>query len=86
MNVMVSIPDDFVPASSVGPDLSRQMLEAYAVENYRLERMSLGKIAELLGLSIDQTNAFLKERKIPLNYGLEDLERDRRTMEEFLKR
>lgn len=86
MDVTVSIPDNFVPPSEASDDISRQMLEAYALENYRQERMSLGRIAELLGLTVDQTHAFLKEHNVPLNYDEDDLARDRRTIEMFLKK
>lgn len=86
MEVTVSIPDSLVPPSEVGGDVSRQMLEAYAIENYRQEKMSLGRVAELLELSTDETHAFLKEHKVPLNYDTEDLARDRRTIEMFLKK
>ncbi|HLA96468.1 MAG TPA: UPF0175 family protein [Pyrinomonadaceae bacterium] len=86
MEITVSIPDKFIPVSMGDTDLSRQMLEAYAIENYRQEKMSLGQIAELLGLSIDATHAFLKDHRTSLNYDREDLARDRRTIDMFLKR
>ncbi len=86
MEVTVSIPDKFIPVNEPGGDLPRQMLEAYAIENYRREKMSLGRIAEFLELSIDETHAFLKEHKVPLNYDTEDLARDRRTIDIFLKK
>jgi hypothetical protein len=38
MEVTVSIPDGFVPAYSSDNELARQMLEAYAIENYRQDR------------------------------------------------
>jgi predicted HTH domain antitoxin len=84
MEVTVSIPDKFVPPSELDSDVSRQVLEAYAIESYRQEKMSLGQLAELLGLSIDQANAFLKEHRIPLNYDLDDLDEDRKSVELFL--
>ncbi|MGD9563173.1 MAG: UPF0175 family protein [Pyrinomonadaceae bacterium] len=86
MEITVSIPDNFIPPTDAGEDVSRQMLEAYAIENYRQEKMSLGRVAELLELTIDQTHAFFKEHKVPLNYDEEDLARDRRTLEMFLKK
>lgn len=86
MEITISIPDNFVPSTEASEDVSRQMLEAYAIENYRQEKMSLGRVAELLNLSIDETHAFLKEHNIPLNYDEEDLARDRRTIEMFLKK
>ena len=84
MEVKVSIPNKFVPPSDVEGDVSRQVLEAYAIESYRQEKMSFGQVAELLGLSIDGANSFLKEHKIPLNYDLEDLDDDLKAVELFL--
>ncbi len=86
MEVTISIPDKFVAAAGASSDVSRQMLEAFAIENYRQEKMSLGQIAELLGLSVDEANAFLKQHKIPLNYDLADLAEDRRAIERFVHR
>jgi len=86
MEVTVSIPDKFVLPTRPDSDLSRYVLEAYAIESYRQENMSLGQIAEMLGFSIDETHAFLKEHNTPLNYDREDLARDRRTVEMFLKK
>ncbi|MGB7201945.1 MAG: UPF0175 family protein [Pyrinomonadaceae bacterium] len=86
MEITVSIPDSFVPPSMADDEVSREMLEAYAIENYRQEKMSLGRIAELLALSIDEANAFLKSHGVPLNYTEEDLEADRRAVEMFLSK
>lgn len=86
MEVTVSIPDRFIPPTIPDSDLSRDVLEAYAIESYRQERMSLGQIAEMLGLSTDETHAFLKEHNTPLNYELEDLARDSQTVELFLNK
>lgn len=86
MNVTISIPDKFIPVAADSGTVSREMLEAYAIEGYRQERMSLGRVAELLELTIDETHAFLKEHNVPLNYDEEDLARDRRTIELFLSK
>lgn len=86
MEVTISIPDKFVAAAGASADVSRQMLEAFAIENYRQEKMSLGQIAELLELSIDEANAFLKKHRIPLNYDFNDLEQDRRAIEMFIRK
>jgi predicted HTH domain antitoxin len=84
MEVTVSIPDKFIPAAVDDSEVSRQMLEAYAIEGYRQESLSIGQIAEILGFSIDETNAFLKEHKVPLNYSFEDLDADTASVELFL--
>ncbi len=86
MEITVSIPDQFILTSAPASTLSREMLEAYAIENYRQEKMSLGRVAELLGLSIDETHAFFKEHAVPLNYDMDDMARDLRTIEMFLKK
>lgn len=86
MEVTISIPDKFAGTLSEQKNISRQMLEAYAVENYRQEKMSFGQIAELLGLSVDETNIFLKKHRVSLNYDFEDLEEDRKSIEMFLKK
>lgn len=86
MEITISIPDKFIPAEDVDGDISRQILEAYAIQNYREEKMSLGRIAELLDLSIDEAHGFLKEHNIPSNYDWKDLTRDRRTLEILFKK
>ena len=86
MDVTVSIPDKFIPVTGPDVDISRRMLEAYAIENYRQVRLSLGQLSELLDLSIDEANAFLKEHQVPLNYTMDDLDADLRAVEMFLKK
>ncbi len=81
MQITVSIPDGFIPPYSGDDDLACQMLEAYAIENYRQEIISLGRLAEILGLSIDEANGLLKMHNVPLLYNQDDMERDRRTIE-----
>ena len=81
MEITVSIPDGFIASYSSDDDLARQMLEAYAIENSRQEIISIGRFAEILGLSIDEANGLLKKHKVPSLYDREDMERDRRTLE-----
>lgn len=86
MDVTVTIPDKFIPPSIPDEEISRDMLEAYAIENYRQLKMSLGQLSELLDLSIDEANALLKRHNVPLSYTREDLETDRQAVEEFLNK
>lgn len=85
MEITVSIPDSLVPAGETKDILARKVLEAYAIQNYRQEMISLGRLAEILDMSIDEANGFLKEHNVPSNYNLDDLVRDRRTLEMFLE-
>lgn len=42
MKVVITVPDKLAEILSEREDLSRQMLEAFALENYRREKLSLG--------------------------------------------
>jgi len=81
MNVAVTVPDKFIENQQ---EISRRMLEAFAVESYRQEKWSFGQVAEFLGFSIDEANEFLKKHRVPLNYSFDDLEKDRKAIEKFL--
>lgn len=86
MDVIISIPDKLVASLSERRNLPRRMLEAFALESYRQERLSLGQVAELLGFSIDEANAFLKQNRVPLNYDVEDMKQDEQAIEMFLQK
>ena len=86
MKVVVTVPDKLVEELAEREDLARQMLEAFALENYRREKLSLGQVAELLGFSIDEANALLKKHCVPTHYTLEDMKRDEAAIEMFLKK
>jgi predicted HTH domain antitoxin len=59
-----------------GQSLSRAAVEALALEGFRREALSLGQVAELLGVSIDQANGFLKLHGVAGDYTADDLRRD----------
>ncbi|MGI8468833.1 MAG: UPF0175 family protein [Pyrinomonadaceae bacterium] len=84
MEITISIPDKFVGGAEQSREISRQMLEAFAIESYRQEKLSLGGLAELLGFSVDEANAFLKQHRVPLNYDFEDFQEDQKTIETLL--
>ena len=85
MQVTVNIPDAIAEEiEQNGKNASRELLEAFAVEEYRAERLSSGQVSELLGLSFWETEEFLKERGAYLHYDLEDLEQDRKALRNLL--
>ncbi len=59
---------------------SRRVLECFAIHEYRCGRLSHRQVGEVLGMDRWQTDSFLCERKVPLNYSIEDLEADRATL------
>ncbi len=55
----------------------------YALKLYQNKEISLGKAAELSSLSIWELLEKLSQKKIPLNYDLEDLKNDFERVEEL---
>lgn len=80
-HVTILLPDELLAAfSAQGQDLSRAALEALALEAYRSRKISALLLRQLLGFQTRmQVDGFLKDRGVELEYGLEDLERDRET-------
>ncbi len=56
-----------------------------ALELYREGRLSLGKAAEMAGLSLREFLYEMRVRGVPLNYDLEELGEDLKTVGELLK-
>jgi predicted HTH domain antitoxin len=65
---------------------SRRVTEDAAVEEYRAGRLSQRQVGEMLGFDYWQTEHFLGDRKVPLNYSLADLQSDRVALDEVLPR
>ena len=86
MQVTINLPDDVINVfASNGENIERKILEATALEGYRSGRLSQALVRRMLGFATDmQVDAFLKEHDVPLNYTIEDLEQDRRTLEKLL--
>ena len=61
-------------------DLPRATLEALAIESYRQEKISLGFLAEMLGMGVLEADAWLAQRGVPRNYSIEDYEADLRDL------
>jgi predicted HTH domain antitoxin len=70
-----------------GGDLSRAALEALAIQGYRAGKLGWFQVGRLLGISDRwDVERWLADRKVDLNYGKEDLEEDRRTIDELLRK
>lgn len=85
MNIELQIPDEVARILSTEyADLPRAAMEALALDGYRSNRLSDGQLRQMLGFSSRmQVHAFLKERGVPLNYSLADLELDRETSKDL---
>lgn len=80
MEVTFNLPDEIVNDLQGGVDVSHQILEALVLERYLRQEISLGKLSELLGLSLSQAEFFLDQHNARLPYTSEMLEEDRRSM------
>jgi hypothetical protein len=87
MQVTVEMPDQVARQWGETPDaVGRRVLEDAAVERYRAGRLSQRQVGAMLGLDYWQTDAFLTERGVPLNYSSTDLAADNATLEKILSR
>lgn len=87
MQFTVEMPDQCARQWGDTPDaVGRHVLEDAAIERYRTGRLSHRQVGDLLGLDYWQTEAFLKQRGVPLNYSPADLDADRATLDNILDR
>jgi hypothetical protein len=67
MEVTLHIPDDVAKRlCAAGGDVSRHVLEAFALEGYREQTLTLYQVSEMLGLSRVETEDFLGRHHVPL--------------------
>lgn len=67
------IPDNVIEQSNMTPD---ELMLEFAVFLYQRERLSLAQAARLAGLDRTVFQQALKERHIPLNFSIEDLQQE----------
>ena len=87
MQVTVKMPDQVARQWGETPDaVGRHVMEDAAIEGYRAGRLSHRQVGEMLGLDYWQTETFLKERGVPVNYSAADLDADNATLDKILAR
>ena len=81
MEVRIQIPDDVAAQIQTnGGDLSRSVLEGYALEGYKSGQLSAYQVQELLGFETSmEVDGFLKSHGVYLDYTEQDLEEDTAT-------
>ena len=81
MQIAVELPEDIVEIlKAAWRDLPGGVLEAVAV-GYRGGALNRDEVARVLGLSLWDTEAFLRELQAYLAYNEEDLGQDRRDLD-----
>ena len=87
MQVTVEMPDQVARQWGETPDrVGRHVVEDAAIEGYRAGRRTQRQVGAMLGLDYWQTETFLSERSVPLNYSATDLAADNATLEKILAR
>jgi hypothetical protein len=84
VTITLELPEDIAAhLSAMGENLSRAALEAFGLEQYRAGKLTQAQLRRLLGFATRmEVDGFLKAHGIELEYGPEDLERDRQTLRE----
>jgi hypothetical protein len=78
MDVTIHIPDDLATRLGSAGNLPRRVLEALAVEEFRLGRLTQPELHRLLGFRTRQAlDAFLKAHEVYVPYTIDDLDRDK---------
>lgn len=86
MRIAIDIPEEAEPLlrQAWGSDIDRAALEALVIEGYRSGKLSASEVGRCLGISNRwAVNQWLADRSVYINYTEDDLEADRRTLDEF---
>ncbi|MBE9139306.1 UPF0175 family protein [Nodosilinea sp. LEGE 07088] len=80
MQITLDLPEELL--QYFDPDhLSREILEALAIQAYQTEKITSAEVGRILGLpSRWAVDSFLKQHNADLHYDEADLERDRETL------
>jgi hypothetical protein len=85
VHIDIEVPDSVTGVIAPGPDPARATLEALALEGYRSDRLSEYDVEELLRFETRmEVHVFLKENRVYLHYGPEELEHDMRETDRML--
>jgi len=87
MEITVRIPDDLADRLGTAGELERRALEALALEEYKLGRLTKPELRRLLGFGTrDALDGFLKAHDVYEQYTLDDLERERQDFQSCLRK
>jgi predicted HTH domain antitoxin len=68
----------------LGPNLEQSAKEALAASWYQAEKLSIGQVAEFLGVTVYEAEGVMKRHHVAAPYTLEDFEHDRTTLDRVL--
>ena len=86
MKVMIDIPDTMQQSlqEQLGENLAQAAKEAMAIAWYQAENLSIGQVAELLGISVYEAEGLMKTHHVDAPYSLEEYEQDNATLDRLL--
>jgi predicted HTH domain antitoxin len=83
--VTIQLPAEIARQYGLEPgQIGQHLLEQAAVEGYRSRKLSRGQVARMLGLDWEETEEFLANQQCDRHYDLEDLEQDRKNLDQIL--
>lgn len=81
MDVTIQIPDELAPRLGAAADLPRRALEALAIEEFRLGRITQAELRRFLGVATrHKLDGILKAHGLYTPYAPGDLEQERRDL------
>ena len=85
MEVTLQIPDEIARhMTQAGTDLSRRVLESFALEEFKSGRITKPELRKLLGFGTRwKLDGFLKSHGVYENYTLEDFEQERQALRDL---
>jgi Uncharacterised protein family (UPF0175) len=82
MEITLRIPDEFARLFGTTGEIERRVLEALALEEFKLGHLSRAELRRLLGFGTRaKLDEFLTAHEVFGTYTLDDLERERRDLE-----
>ena len=86
VEVMLKLPKSILALmGSTETNIGQSIIETVAVALYHRRQISLGKAAEIAGISVWQMNQILAKHDVSLDYTAEDAAQDWNTLREVLK-
>ncbi len=88
MRVTIEIPDELQKSlqDQLGENLASAAKETLAIAWYQAEKLSIGQVAELLGISVYDAEGLMKQHHVEAPYSLDDYENDRQSLDHLLNR
>ncbi len=80
MEITVELPDEIARHLGEASEMPRQMLEAFAAEAYRAQKLSRHQLSHLLGFDYWETEEFLTRHEARRPFTMADLQIDRQSL------